>query len=441
VATAWLLADLLRRSFALPLGAHRVALLLSGLVVATPAHGVVWLAGERVGMVMVPCLFVLALHWLHGEGRFRTRACGALALAALAPYCHAHGILVPFALLPALLAAARRSGSERVAAWIGTLVLLGNVAAATSLRTAAPFDLTPPEFAALRDLVERVGRTFGDLLPGSRVDDAGLGLATLLALVLLPWCGDRSAIARQRAAVWWSGTWFAVGLLLLDAVRFGAEPPSGTWTEATFGACLLPLGVVGIVACRFGLGTLWFAAGAGLVLAVQGWQQGLDELRLARARGERVAASMALPTGSLGGEPEAVLRDPTTLPALRARGLLPAAVEFAPPSAAATAHGRVTHGDAQSVQGSVRSTLRWPGIALVLAVDADRPQQRLGVGWPDFATAGPSRDVPWTIRFAAPLAPGSRVAVFGFQPGPGCLCGLGAPLVLRDGGLVAEAPR
>ncbi|MCU0865770.1 MAG: hypothetical protein MUC36_18450 [Planctomycetes bacterium] len=447
LATALLLAALLRATFALPTSGHRLALVLCGLLIATPGHGAVWLAGERVGMVVTPLLLLLALTCLRGDGRFRRRASAALLLAGLAPFCHGHGILVPFAVVPALRAAAVRAGSARVAAWVTAALLLGNVAAAISLRTAGELGAGAPGLAAVGVFLARLGTAGGDLLPGTAVDDLAIGVLTLLSLAVLPRLGDPAA-ARPRAAAWWSCVWFAIGLLLVDVLRFGTHPPTGMWSEATFGAFLLPIGLVGILACHLGAGVLRYAAGALLVLSVQSWLPGLEVLRLARARGERVDAMMSLPADRFGGEPRPLRHAPAELEHMRALGWVAAAVDAAAdatvdagPADDAPASGTVTTGDATSVRGFVRSTLRWPGIALVIAVDADQPDRWLGHGWPDFAAAAGCRSVPWTLRFAAPIAAGRRLAVLGYRPGPRSLVRLGGALVLRNGQLTAEAPR
>ncbi|MBL8751955.1 MAG: hypothetical protein JNK15_01535 [Planctomycetes bacterium] len=441
--TVWLLAELLRRSFALALPAHRVALALVGLRVATPAHGVVWLAGERVGAVLAPAAFVLALSWLQGPGRLRTRAVGALLLAVVAPFCHTNGIVVAFGLIPALLAAVGRAGSTRASAWLATAVLLGNLAAALSLRTGNGFAPTMPGYDTWVAFVARVGSAIGDVLPGLRADDVALGAVALAVLLVLPRVGDRSGIARDRAAPWWSCVWFALGVLALDVVRGGPAAASDSWRAATFGVFLLPIGLGGLLACRFGVGVLRIAAGALFVLAVQDWQRGVEDLRLARARGEQVEAALALPREAAGAKMD-VLRDPVQVDLVRARGWAPPPLDFA--AAVATAHdgigtGAVIGGDANGVRGHVRSSLNQPGVAAVLVVDAAQPGGLLGVGWPDFAAAGRDRDVPWTATFAAPLAEGRRVVVLAFRPRQGSCERIGGVHVLQQGRLVAEVPR
>ena len=442
--TVCVLAAMGRRSFAMSTMSHRLALVLVGLLVAVPAHGAIWLAGERIGAVLTPLLFVLAVHFLHGEGRFRWRAAAALLLAVVAPFCHSHGVVVAFALVPVLRAAVARAGSTRTAAWLVTAVLLGNLAAALSLRTATDVVAAAPGYATLVTFVMRVGAAIGDVLPGARADDAALGASVLALLLVLPRLGDRSGIARERASVWWSCVWFALGLLAFDALRFGDHPTSGTWREATYGAFLLPIGVVGVLACRFGAGVLRIAAGALLVLAVQDWHRGLEELRLARVRGELAAAAMALPIEQFGLESSPLLRDPSHAAVARARGWAQTKVDFTGLAIAPGAGAEcslVTAGEPTAVRGTVRSTLHQPGVATVFVVDAAQPTKVLGAAWPDFAAARNDRVVPWTVALATPLAEGARILVLGFRPGLRSSERLTAVHVLQNGRLVAEAPR
>jgi hypothetical protein len=441
--TAALVAATLRRSFALAWPSHRIALGLVGLLVATPAHGVVWLAAERLGSVLVPLVFVAALVRLQGEARLRRRALGALLLACVAPFCHTHGVLVAFALLPALHAAMVRAGSDRSAAWLAAAVLLGNVAAVVSVRSGPGIVGELPGLDCCTNFFVRIGASLGDLLPGTNADEVLFGAMVVAVLLVLPRVGDRSGIARERAAVWWSCAWFGLGVLALDVLRYGAAPANGSWREATYGAFLLPIGVVGLLACRFGVGALRVAAGVAVVLALQDWHRGLEDLRVARARGDRVEAAMALPLANLGADPLPLVRDPAFVELARARGWAPQVVEIATVTRApgdVTGMGGVAAGDANSVRGFMRSTL-WQADAAVLVVDAAHPYQVLGIGWPDFTAAQRSRDVPWVVQFAHPLAEGQRVEVFGYRARAVACERFAAPHVLQNGRLVAEVAR
>lgn len=445
VATMLLLGAALRRSFALSFGAAAGALGLSGLLVGSPAHGLDWLHGERVGMFLPPLLLLLAAELLARDRRMPWRMLLALLAAALAPFCHTHGVAVAVALVPMLAAAAARTGSARGAAWIAACLLLGNVAAAVSLRLLpAPIGAHPDLFASLRTFVTLVGDTWGDPLANTRIDQEVLGGGTLVALLGLVWAGDRSGIARDRAAPWWSCALFGLLVLASAVMRYGDAPPSGTWREATYGAFLLPLGVVGVTACRLGVGWLRFCAGAAAVLLAQDWHRGIEDLRLARAEVEQLQAAMALPpawrTGSHSPSP---MRNEAEVAAARARGHVPApaAVPAEAPMPAAAGLGRSDRGDANALHGQVRSTLVGNPVHAVAAFDLAHRAVVLATAWPDFDAAGRSRDVPWTLRFATPLAEGTRLRLVGYRPGAPSFVSLGADLVLRDGALVPEVSK
>jgi hypothetical protein len=438
------LAGALRRAFVLPHAAAWLATGIAGLLVAAPAHRLTWLAGERLGMPLPALLLLLALRVLDGEGRPAWRRVAALGLAALAPFCHTHGCVVAFALLPALAASTARTGSPRRHAWFAACLLVGFVTAAISLRPLPALLADHQIVATLRTFAERVGAVWGDALPATRTETKVVGLLTLLALALLPWLGDRSAVARERAAPWWACALFGLLLLAFAVARYGTDPPSGTWREATFGAFLLPVGLAGVAACRFGVGVLRFAAGAAVVLLAQDWHHGIDDLRLARARMDRIAAAMALPAPLRpDGAPASPLRHEAELSALRARGLVPAdlAATFNTAPPLPRARGGVAGGTAHELHGVVRSSFWGDPVHVVAAFDADRPDALLGLAWPRLEDAGRSRDVPWTIRFAAPLPSGTRVRVFGYRPGSGSLASLGGDVVLRVDQFEPEAAR
>ncbi|HZN37401.1 MAG TPA: hypothetical protein VFD82_01285, partial [Planctomycetota bacterium] len=84
------LATLMQRTFAIEGTGRQVNLAVAGLLVAAPAFGANWLYGERAGALLPPLLLLTAVSWLQGERWFRLRACGAILLAALAPFCHSH---------------------------------------------------------------------------------------------------------------------------------------------------------------------------------------------------------------------------------------------------------------------------------------------------------------------------------------------------------------
>ena len=291
VSTALALGSLLRRSHALTGLAGPASLAAAGLLVASPAFGLVWLHGERLGLVLAPLLLLIALGWLQGTSRPALRQLGALALVAAAPFCHTHGLLVGAALLPAIVGAARTAGSRRVAGWVGAALVLSLAAGWYSVQPLAAQGLSAgggifavlPFAAFLRELSMHAGSAWLDLLPSTELDELVLGALSWVAPLVLLFVGDRSAAARARTAPWWSCVLFGLGVVLWNVLRYDAEPPVGRWREAMFGVFLLPVGLVGVVAGRFGGSALRVAFGALLVLAAQDWWLGLEDVRIARS--------------------------------------------------------------------------------------------------------------------------------------------------------------
>lgn len=460
LVVAVLLVDLLRATFAFGGLAPAVALAVAGFLVASPAAGATWLYGERAGVLLPPLLLLLALRWLHGERRVLLRQGGALLLAAAAPFCHTHGILVFLALAPAVLAASRHAGSSRGPAWLGTLLVAGNVAAVLSLAGgrgvtadgAAWFDRLQHDVGpTLHGLLERTGAAWFDVLPAHDGDGAVLGGLTWILLLLLPWIGDRSGVARWRAAPWWSCAWFGLLVIVWNTLRYDQAPPVGSWREADFGAFLLPVGLVGVMAARGGAGLLRFAGGALLVLALQDWATGLEELRRARLRVLTGEAAVLLPEALGGGAPGSLpVRTAEQLERLRARGQAPAGDADAAAAVAAALRaepaarlGGCDGGDADGLRGRVVYSLRhdpavWLVVAAVRDGDAGAPVLAAGPPGPvgrDRATAWQHRwRLPWTTLPAA----GERVRVLGYLARERRLVPLGPVFVWRDGALHAE---
>lgn len=425
------LGTLLRRAFDLRSGAGYATVLVAGLLVASPGFGLVWLRSERLGLVLAPLLFVTALGWLARLERAPLRLVGVILLAGLAPFCHTHGLFVGVALLPALVAMAARAGSRRIAWWVGLCVVVavaagwysiepmaaGGVSAGSGLLAIAPIG----DF--VRDLCVHAGEAWLDLLPDSDLDAWALGAASWLVPLLLLFVGDRSQAARWRAAPWWSCVWFALAVVLWNVLRYDAEPPVGRWREALFGTFLLPVGLCGVLACRFGPGALRVGFGVAVVLAVQDWFAGLEDLRIARALVRQQEAVLALP-----GEwhPElAAAQDRLAVIAaaeLRARARVPAApgdpaslLAAAPPTPATTNVAR----------GELRSSLRHPAASLLLAIGrgADGAPVVLGVHQPDWRRHG--RSVPWQMEVGASSS-APFVGVLAIDVGP--LRSVGLPL-------------
>ncbi|HEX6813773.1 MAG TPA: hypothetical protein VF384_19285 [Planctomycetota bacterium] len=448
VAIAVALAGLLRRCFPLQGCAAPAALAITGLLAASPAYGADWLHAERLGLFLPPLLLLWVLAWLHGDHRSTLRALGALCLVALAPFCHTHGVLLTFALLPALAAHARRRGA-RIPAWIGACLVVGNVAAVFSLRSAGQLTAEHSAFGAtVLAWLERTGRAWMDLMPSSTYDEWLLGGLSWLLPAFVWWTGDRSVEARSRAAPWWSCFCFGLLIVVCDGLRYDVEPPAGTWREAMYGAFLLPVGAIGVLAARFGNAVVLFAGGALAVLAVQEWPRGVEDLRRARMRVLEVEARMALPTAlQPDAAPVAVpLRIAADVERLRHRGQVPppddaisAAIAVAT-AGESSRFGTATAGDVHHVEGTVRSSLRYDTVQalIVVAGVAGQDPRIVGTGDVEFARG---RNAAWKVSFRERLLEGDRVRVLGYLPRLRQLTALGPPFVVHGGALLPEAER
>ena len=455
VCALWLAAALAavgRRSFSEEVvgrGAALVWLFVFGLLVASPGHGGNWLHAERIGVLLAPALLVTGIGWLQVEGRFPLRAGGVVILAGLAPLCHANGIATALALVPALMARCRVTVSVRAVAWLGALLVVGNLASWFALRTASSFgavdaDLFAHISRAPREMVARIltetGAAWLDLVPTSTLDEHALGLLswTLPLLLLLP-IGRRDEEARLRSVPWWSCLVFGLAVTAVAAVRYELSPPVGTTREAVYGAFLLPLGTVGLFAVRFGAALLPFAAGALVVLGIADWHAGLEDLRRARVRAAVAAARLvAAPDGV-----RAVYGDPSRLDALVARGIAarPARVEeqrFAAAGAQRPELGRVIRATPRDLRGEVVSSLRGATAAwLVAVVEAPGAAATIAATcWPDYAGAG--RVVPWSLELPTPLAAGAQVQVAAWLPEEGAVAAIGPRYRVRGGALVVD---
>jgi hypothetical protein len=426
-----------------------------GLLVSSPAHGSNWLHGQRVGAFLAPLLLVVGLSWLQGQGRFVLRATGALLLAGLAPLCHANGIAVFLAMVPALLARCRSGSTISAMAWLGVLLVVGNLAAWYALRTADAFGVVgadllhrvssePREMLGM--LFAETGRAWLDVWPATRIDEQAIGLFSWLlpALLMIP-VGRRDDAARLQAAPWWGCLWFGLAVTLVAGFRYELQPPVGTMREATYGAFLLPLGAVGLLATRFGASLLPFAAGAFAVLGVQDWHGGLEQLRIARTRAVRAVAEVAI-------DPQGVTRvfgSEAVQQQLVARGWIPdeapidartAAVAAVPrrPEVGRSTGGRSAGGRVDQLRGTVRSSLRgvtpsWLG---VVTRQGDGDPQLVAQHWPDFEGVG--RDVAWRIPLDPPLTDGVRVRVVAWLPEERAFAAVGPRYVVSGGALTVD---
>lgn len=445
------LCDVMRRAFPTTKGWGPVAFAVFGLLVASPAFGSNWLHGERLGLLFVPMLLVTALGWLHANGRFAGRAILAFVVAAIAPWFHIHGVVVATALIPAMFSAANSAGSQRRMVWLGVLLVLGDIAAVFSLRSAGGLSVagvdwlaawTSEPVATVLALFAATGRAWLDLLPSTSIDDQVVGGACWLLPILLLCCGNRSTEARAAAAPWWSCVVFGLLVVVINGVRYEFLPPVGTMREVTFGAFLLPIGLVGLLAARFGTTILSLSVGAFVVLAVQDWHAGLEGLRVAHMRTQQVEAAMIVP--AVAGAAASPVRGDAEWQLLLERKWAPDVQRLSEsdvllqiPASSTDARGRITGGDTRTVHGVLRSSLRhataqW--IALVAKVGEDAPRI-IGYSKPQFD--GQGRSVEWRMELSEALPEGAQVRALGLLVEERKFVQLGASYVLQAGKLVA----
>ncbi|HEX5054316.1 MAG TPA: hypothetical protein VFZ65_21235 [Planctomycetota bacterium] len=451
----WCVSGVLRRSFSLTWSGRAWAFLGVGLLACAPSFGADWLHGERLGLFLPPLVLAWALAVLQCGGGFGWRAAVALVLAALAPFCHGNGVVVCLALIPPMVEAGRRSGGGGTLACTIALPVVGGIAAAFSLHRIGAVGLgdvglwtrvVDAPLATLDAFVSRTGLLWMDLLPRTGLDEKVFGAASWLLPFVLWGIGDRSDAARRAAAPWWGCVWFGLLVVLWNAVRHDLALDAARWRELTFGAFLLPVGCVGLLAARLGRDLLPLGGGALLVLAAQDWQRGIEDLRLARMQVDGLESTLLAPQETVG--PTAASQwpvpDPAQIRVLEERGWVPAraqaltpelpAAAKAPPSAC----GACTRGNGRAAFGEVRSSLLGdtPQWVVIVAANGDAPARQVGRAQPEFAGAG--RSAPWQVTFDAPLPEGVRVRALGVLTRRAEYVPLGPWFVLRNGELVAE---
>ncbi len=445
-----LLVDVLRRAFPTTGSAGPLAFLVFGLLVASPSFGTNWLHGQRVGIFAVPVLFVLALTWL--QTNKTARIVMAFVLAGLAPWFHVHGAIVAIALIPATLCATTAVASQRRMVWIGVLLLLGVVGAILTMQpngglAAVGADwlgsLTSDPKATVLALMTATGNLWLDLLPGTDVDAQAFGIVSWLMPVALLRLGNRSPEARAAAAPWWSCWLFGLLIVVVNAIRYDLDPAAGTLREAMFGAFLLPIGLLGVLAARFGPGVLTLAAGAIAVLAVQDWRDGIEDFRIAHLRAEQVEALTIVPESVSAGA-ALPTRTAEQFATLVKNGWVPGATpvkvddvfaqfeEYAAPGLGVLSGGR-----SDLVTGSLRTSLRAPGVQWIALVGrvADEPLRILGYMWPRYVSK--NRDVQWQIAPSPALVDGVHIRAVGLLVRERKLVTLGQEFIMFDGALVS----
>ena len=413
-----------------------VALFGAGLLACSPEYGANWLHGERLGRFAVPAVFAMAL-LAASAGRAR---CGlvVLLLAAAAPLFHDRGVVVFLALLPAFAA--------RSWAWILALLLVGNIAAAYVMGPLPSIGVAgsgvlggmmQSPLATLDELLRVTGSMWPDILPASRIDERILGGVS--------WCLPVLAAARRRCrGPWWSCVAFGLLSALWHLERRGAVSPQEL-VELSYGGFLLPIGATGLLAAQRGR-LVWAVAGAMLLVPVlQGWWHGLDELRLARARVDRVDAAMVMPAdvGGLRDQRQLPTRDIWELLRLEDRGWVPAesdswngriaaAIDLAPDPAQGTFVG----GTMTALRGTVRTGLFGPQVHCVLVgATLDGTLIAFSLVLPE-AHDPTAASVPWQASIDAPIPPGARIRAIGLDVRTGGSFRLGPTFVLENGDLL-----
>ena len=444
------LAGLLRRTFALGVVGHAMALAVSGLLVCSPAFGADWLHVERTGLFLAPLLLLTGLLLLHCDGKLWWRSTLTLLFAAIAPFCHANGMFVFLALIPALLDASRRAGS-RAAAWIVVCLVFGNVAAALSLCTVGTIALGgtglvarlfDAPLATLQQVLAVTGAPWLDVVRLTSVDDMAFGALAWLAPLVLWRIGDRSDAARRAAAPWWGCIWFGLLIPLWLLERHGAAVAPSTIRELGFGAFLLPVGLVGVVAARFGTIVLPVAAGAAFVLGIQDWHCGLEPLRVAVMRVQATETNVLLPEVHPKERPDPVLpiaaaewarleqagRVPTMLPPR-------APLRIVTESPVVARLGAMLEGDTKEARGVARSSVFGDPVQCVLVIEQKEGQDPVVLGRTRPTWHATERETTWTVVLERAPTEGAIVGAYGWRPRRDQTVALGPKFTMRDGRL------
>lgn len=444
------LARLVRRAADTTLGiaspGHGAAIVLFGaaLLVTNPGFGANWLHGERIGRVLVPLAFVLALPGLlpcdrAGAGGEREagavsgwRAFAAILLAVLACFCDGQGIVVFLALVPALLAAA---GAQRRIAWLAGLLVCGNVAAVASFYSAGGFGVADHGLfsglgtafgGSLGELLTTTGGLWPDLCSDRTVDEFLFGLVSWLVplLLLLPRSSSRSE------GVWWSLVAFGLLLVLAHHQRYGFLAAGDTAfapqerIELLYGGFVLPLGIVGLLAARLGNTVFLLLGGALLALAVQDFDRGLAALRTARGDVERVEAIVALPEALAGprGERELPTRDLAELLFLEEHRLVPVpaknwilSIQDGVNAPATTVDGELLGGTANEFRGQARAGLFGGQIGCVVVGSRSGNAPFRAVGYALLERTADSHVRQWSVTTRGAIPEGSEVRAVGLD--------------------------
>lgn len=430
-------------------GSFPLAFAAVSLWCLSPGFGANWLYVERVGVFVPPLLLLLALAVLSGQGGSVWRLSLAALLAALAPTVHPLGAVVALALWPAAADCATRDGRR---GWLGA----GGVAAVGLAVAFAGWIVGgwhgSPQALMLGlvdelprtslELLMRLGAVAGDLLPGTRYDEAALGMLFVVLLLAMPWLPARG---EENCARWWSLAICGALVVLLAEAWLPRDAEVANRVAFTYGAFCLPLGLVGIAATRFSPGLWPVALGLSLVLGLQEWQRGVEVLTDAHLQSVRVAASLSLPSGVLEAEAAELRPFASVLAyeALTQRSAVPATRPDLERIVLAVAEGTqvapigaVLGGSPIEVHGIADCAVRDAAVGAVFAVAGSGGQTAL-LGGALTKRAG-GRSLAWRVAWGSALPEGTRVAVVAYLPGTGQVQLLGVRWV-RGGTLVESS--
>lgn len=451
---AWFGSRLVRRSIGEAGSTGPLAFGGIALLCCSPGFGADWLQAERIGLFLPPMLLLGCLLLLQAERFFVWRLLAVLVLVAAAPLCHDHGALLGVALLPAVFEAAGRAQAPRWL-WACTVLFFGVAAGVVSFYPAGGLhgdevglfaNLAAAPGERLLDLLAALGRGWLDLWPDRRIDELAFGAASLLALAMLPFVPSR--VPAKATAPWWSAAIFAALLVPWVATRHGFDLQPWLARELHYGLFLLPVGVIGLIASRVGNEAWSIGLGAIVVLGLQEWPRGLEDLRAARAEALRVEASLVVPQPFADHTVAAL--SPYSSPELQQRlvdlGWVPdprndvqaaaAAAQASPPR---DELGTVMSGSPIEMHGMVRSSLvhEQVGAVFVAAVQDGKPLL-LGATLPRFAGRG--RDAQWRVSWTTAMAEGTQLMAFVYLPRQRSMARIGAARVVKEGALVDAVP-
>lgn len=433
------------------------AMAFSALLCATPALGSTWLYGERAALFVSPILFLVVLRCLQSEQPFGRSAAIAVVAAGIAPFFHGNGACLALALLPAFRQAARRHQSPHASAWQLLFLLVGVVAAASSIAPAGGIALGSQgvlgrlweaPFEAALQLVNGLGQCLLDPLANTDVDATALGALALLMPCSILLRRPASADSQRLDAVSLSCLCYGLLVVLWQMEHLGLGADAATARALSIGSCLVFVGSLGLLTLRLPRTQFAVLVGAFGILLALDWQNGLEALRIARTTCEQAESRLLLPEDCVGERDETMLtvRSQSEFDQLMARHAVPRASPFqreslqtAATSPADRMRGAIAECTPTLIHGSVRSSLfgDTPSAVVALSATGDGPFAPVGHAWPGFQEAG--RNAAFTMQLQRPLTEGSRIRVVCISPRSGACRPIGPMLRMREGKVIKES--